>query len=74
VKKREGKKRARSRRVCFEPSEAEYQTLSALAKFHQSTVGGLVERALSSVIEKYRVLRALDRRLGQVTQLRRRRV
>jgi hypothetical protein len=65
------KKSTRTRRVCFEPSEAEYQALSALARFHQSTVGGLVERALSSVIEKYRVLRALDRRLGQMTELRR---
>ncbi len=62
-----------ARRVCFTPSDSEYRTLAGLAKYHRRTVAGLVSEALAGVIEKYRVLRALDRRLDEMAEARRRR-
>jgi hypothetical protein len=61
------------RRVCFKPSESEYRTLAALAKYHRRSVAALVSEALAGVIEKYRVLRALDRRVDEMSEARRRR-
>jgi len=72
----DGKGRTRNskeRRVCFRPSESEYVTLEALAQYHRRTVAELVSAALSRVIEKYRVLRALGRRAGEMAAERRRR-
>ena len=72
----DGKDRTRNskeRRVSFRPSESEYVTLKALAQYHRRTVAGLVSAALPRVIEKYRVLRALDRRAGEMAAGRRRR-
>ena len=69
-----GRSRNRPARwIRFRPSASEYETLAALAKFHRSTVAELVSGALSRVIEKYRVLRALDRRTEEMTAGRRRR-
>ena len=59
--------------MCIKPTESEYRTLAALAKFHRRSVAGLVSEALAGVIEKYRVLRALDRRIDEMSEARRRR-
>jgi len=67
------RRNATARRVCLKPSESEYRTLTALAKYHRCTVAGLVSEALAGVIEKYRVLRALDRRIDEMAEARRRR-
>ena len=64
---------ARARRVCFTPSAPEYRALARLAKYHRRTVAGLMSEALTGVIEKYRVLRGLDRRIDEMAMARRRR-
>jgi len=59
--------------ICLRLSGRDYETLSVLARFHRSTVPKLIRNALPRVIERYRVLQALDRRLDEAPGGRRRR-
>ena len=57
--------------VRFRLSESHYQTLARLARYHQTTIASLISGCVPRVIEKYRVLRALDVRSDQEDQARR---
>lgn len=57
--------------VRFRLSESHYQTLAWLAHYHQTTIASLISGCVPRVIEKYRVLRALDVRSDQENRARR---
>ena len=56
----DGREGDRGHIVHFRLSDPDYRTLAGLARYHDTSIGRLITGALPIVIEKYRVLRALQ--------------
>ena len=57
---RDGRERAQGHIVRFRLTDPDYRTLVELARYHGTTIATLINGALPLIIEKYRVLRALQ--------------